>query len=244
MPRERILLSLLKTVCLSPQPLYRRGLGIKLNRPSTFLECKTFMPETVTNAQIRGLIFDCDGTLADTMPLHFVAWRATLSQYNVPLDEDRFYSLAGQPTVHIVQLLLNELGIEEDAKRISIEKEQAFLDVLDEVQPIEPVVEIARQHHGKLPMGVGSGSRRDVVQRILKRIKLDDVFDCVVGAEDTEKHKPEPDVFLEVARQLNVPPEHCRVYEDADLGVEAARRANMACFDVRDVHTPRRITPA
>ena len=202
------------------------------------------MSETVTDTQIRGLIFDCDGTLADTMPLHFVAWRATLSKYNVPLDEDRFYSLAGQPTVHIVQLLLDEHGINDDAERISLEKEQAFLDVLDDVEPIDAIVSIAREQHGKLPMGVGSGSRRDVVQRILTRIGLDDVFDCVVGAEDTEKHKPEPDVFLEVARQLNVPPEHCRVYEDADLGVEAARRANMECFDVRDVHTPRRITPA
>ena len=202
------------------------------------------MPEPPNNSQIKGLIFDCDGTLADTMPLHFVAWRATLSRYNVPLDEDRFYSLAGQPTVHIVQLLLDEKGIEEDANRISLEKEQAFLDVLDDVEPIEAIVRIAREHHGKLPMGVGSGSRQEVVHRILKRIKLDDVFDCVVGAEGTQKHKPEPDVFLEVARQLNVAPEQCRVYEDADLGVEAARRANMECFDVRDVHTPRRITPA
>lgn len=201
------------------------------------------MPEAVNDTKIQGLIFDCDGTLADTMPLHFVAWRATLDQYNVPLNEDRFYSLAGQPTVHIVQLLLNEQGIEDDAQRISVEKEQAFLDVLDDVQPIEAIVSIAREYHGKLPMGVGSGSRRDVVERILKRIKLDDIFDCVVGAEDTEKHKPEPDVFLEVARKLNVSPELCRVYEDADLGVEAAKRANMECFDVRDVHTPRRITP-
>jgi len=202
------------------------------------------MSDVVNCSKIQGLIFDCDGTLADTMPLHFVAWRATLDRYNVPLNEDRFYSLAGQPTVHIVQLLLDEQGIAEDAERISLEKEQAFLDVLDDVEPIEAIVSIAREHHGKLPMGVGSGSRRDVVQRILKRIKLDDVFDCVVGAEDTAKHKPEPDVFLEVARRLNVPAENCRVYEDADLGVEAAKRANMECFDVRDVHTPRRITPA
>ena len=126
------------------------------------------MSKTANEAQIQGLIFDCDGTLADTMPLHFVAWRATLSQYNVPLGENRFYSLAGQPTVHIVQLLLDEQGIEDDAERISLEKEQAFLDVLDDVEPIEPIVQIAREHHGKLPMGVGSGSRREVVERILK----------------------------------------------------------------------------
>ena len=162
------------------------------------------MPETVSDPKIQGLVFDCDGTLADTMPLHYVAWRATLDRYSVPLNEDRFYAMAGQPTVHIVQILLDENGIEDDAKRISIEKEQAFLDVLDDVEPIEPIVAIARQHHGKLPMGVGSGSRCDVVNRILKRIGLENVFDCIVGAEDTAKHKPEPDCFLEVARRLNV----------------------------------------
>jgi beta-phosphoglucomutase family hydrolase len=200
------------------------------------------MPEPVSETKIQGLIFDCDGTLADTMPLHYVAWRAVLDRYNVPLDENRFYAMAGQPTVHIVQLLLDEHGVDDDADRIAVEKEQAFLDVLDDVEPIEPIVAVARDYHGKLPMGVGSGSRRNVVERILNSLGIAELFDCVVGAEDTEKHKPEPDVFLEVARQLNVDPQRCRVYEDADLGVEAARRANMDWFDVRDVHTPRRIT--
>jgi HAD superfamily hydrolase (TIGR01509 family) len=93
-------------------------------------------------------------------------------------------------------------------------------------------------------MAVASGSREEIVHRILKRIGLADVFDHILGAEATDKHKPEPDVFQEAARRLNVAPEKCRVYEDADLGVEAAHRANMACFDVREVFTPRRITPA
>ncbi len=203
---------------------------------------KFYMPDNAAHPKIQGLIFDCDGTLADTMPLHYVAWRATLDRYNVPLTEERFYAMAGQPTVHIVQRLLDENGVDDDAKRIATEKEQAFLAVLDDVEPIEPIVAIAREHHGQLPMGVGSGSRHEVVLRILKCIGLEEVFDCVVGAEGTAKHKPEPDVFLEVARQLKVAPERCRVYEDADLGVEAAKRANMECFDVRDVHTPRRIT--
>jgi HAD superfamily hydrolase (TIGR01509 family) len=91
-------------------------------------------------------------------------------------------------------------------------------------------------------MGVGSGSNRDVVLQVLKHIGLDGFFDAVVGAEDTDNHKPEPDVFLEVARLIKVQPHQCRVYEDADLGIEAARRAGMTWFDVRSVHTPRRIT--
>lgn len=194
------------------------------------------------NGSIEGLIFDCDGTLADTMPLHFIAWRTTLNRHGVDMDENRFYSMAGQPTVHIVQILLDEQGVTGNAVDIAVEKEQAFLQVLHQVEPIEAVVEIARQHKGKLPMAVASGSRRSVVFDVLKHIGLEDFFDAIVGAEDTEKHKPEPDVFLEAAARIRIAPEKCRVYEDADLGVEAAARAGMACFDVRTIHTPRRIT--
>ena len=202
------------------------------------------MAEQTNEDNIQGLIFDCDGTLADTMPLHFHAWRSTLDRYAIPLSEDRFYSLGGQPTVKIVELLAGENGIDLDAVAVADEKEQAFLARLSEVKPIVPIVEIVRANVGKLPMAVASGSHRAVVFDVLKIVGLDDLFDehTVVGAEDTELHKPNPDVFLEAARRIGVAPEKCRVYEDAELGIEAARRANMACFDVRDVFTPARVT--
>ncbi len=189
-----------------------------------------------------GLIFDCDGTLADTMPLHFVSWQLTMSRHGIEFDENRFYSLAGQPTIGIIETLLDEQSLTGDASAIAAEKEAAFLEVLPQVQPIKPVVEIARRYRQSHPMGVGSGSNRDVVLQVLKHIGLDGFFDVVVGAEDTVHHKPEPDVFLEVARLIKVQPHQCQVYEDADLGIEAARRAGMTWFDVRSVHTPRRIT--
>lgn len=193
-------------------------------------------------AEPEGLIFDCDGTLADTMPLHFISWQTTMSKHGIEFDENRFYSLAGQPTVSIIDTLLNEQSLAGNAIAIAAEKEAAFLQVLPQVQPIKPVVEIARKYRHSHPMGVGSGSNRDVVIQVLKHIGLDGFFDAVVGAEDTANHKPEPDVFLEVARLIKVQPDRCRVYEDADLGIEAARRAGMMWFDVRLVHTPRRIT--
>ena len=194
-------------------------------------------------SSILGLIFDCDGTLADTMPLHFLAWRETLDRYKMELSEDRFYSLGGQPTVRIVELLANEQGIDLSPPEVSQEKEDAFLKRLHEVKPIEPIVDIVRQHHGQLPMAVASGSHREVVKTVLKIIGLSDLFDDhrIVGAEDTELHKPHPDVFLEAARRIEIAPERCRVYEDADLGIEAAGRAGMECFDVRTVFIPARI---
>jgi HAD superfamily hydrolase (TIGR01509 family) len=94
-----------------------------------------------------------------------------------------------------------------------------------------------------MKMAVASGGMRHVILKQLTQIGCVDWFDAIVTAEDTERHKPHPDVFLEAARRLHVSPEHCRVYEDADLGVEAARRAGMQVVDVRAIHTPRRITP-
>ena len=189
-----------------------------------------------------GLIFDCDGTLADTMPLHFVAWQEVLTGHGIQFDEDLFYSFAGQPTVTIVDKLLRQQGLPGDPVAISAEKEQAFLDALPQIKPIQPIVEIAKAFRASKPMGVGSGSNRDTVFQILEHIGLADFFDAVVAAEDTTKHKPEPDVFPEVARQIGVEPTECEVFEDADLGVEAGRRAGMVVFDVRTVHQPQRMT--
>lgn len=197
-------------------------------------------------SEIRGLIFDCDGTLADTMPLHFLAWQETMNRHDITLDEDRFYSLGGQPTVKIVQLLADEQSITVDAVAVAHEKEQAFLKRLPDVTPIEPVVEILREHEATLPMVVASGSHRAVVRQVLDHIGLGTVFSeaLIVGAEDTQLHKPNPDVFLEAARRIEIAPAYCRVYEDAELGIEAARRAGMECFDVRTIFTPRRMTGA
>lgn len=196
----------------------------------------------IESTQWDGLIFDCDGTLADTMPLHFLAWQSTMSRYGIDFSETQFYRLAGTPTVKIVQLLLSEQGIAEDPLRIAREKEQAFLERLDQVQPIEPIVQLAHRFRKSHPMGVGSGSNFAVVERILAQIGLGDFFDTIVAAEDTPRHKPEPDVFLEVARRIGVKPDRCCVFEDADLGIEAARRGGMGWFDIRQIFQPRQIS--
>jgi HAD superfamily hydrolase (TIGR01509 family) len=189
-------------------------------------------------------IFDLDGTLADTMPVHYRAWIEVAARHGLSFPEDRFYALGGMPTRNIAALLAGEQGIVLDPATVAQEKEQAFLRRFGEVRPIEQVVEIARRRRaaGDL-VAVASGGSRAIVDRTLGQIGLGDgFFSVVVAAEDTVRHKPEPDVFLEAARRLGVEPAACTVYEDTDLGLEAARRAGMRGVDVRELHTPERVT--
>jgi beta-phosphoglucomutase-like phosphatase (HAD superfamily) len=188
-------------------------------------------------------IFDCDGTLADTMPVHYEAWSATLARYpGLELSEDRFYVLGGWPTLNIAELLKKETGLEFDPAAVSREKELEFERRLDLVLPIEPVLAIVRECRGTMPIAVATGGIRRICATILEHIGLTGWFDAMVCAEDVPRHKPAPDIFLEAARRLGVPPEQCRVYEDTDPGIEAAKLANMEWIDVRTFHKPRRIT--
>lgn len=189
----------------------------------------------------KAIIFDCDGTLVDSMPVHYLAWRETMNKYGIVFDEERFYALGGMPSHRIIDLLSQEQNRNLNSDAIAHEKEQAFLDRLDMLIPIEPVLQVARSCRGRKPMAVASGGFRAIILQQLAQLELVDWFDTVVTAEDTQRHKPEPDVFLEAARRLGVAPKDCLVFEDAELGVEAARRANMPCIDVRTFHTPRKL---
>ncbi len=191
------------------------------------------MPTALDLDSAQALIFDCDGTLADTMPGHHRAWQQTLGALGSSFPEAQFYALAGVPTRLIARQMAAELGLTIDPDVLAQRKEQAYLDSMPAVLPIEKVVSIARARRGVMPMAVASGSYRHVVELTLRQIGVRDWFTVVVCAEDTTLHKPEPDVFLEAARRLGVDPAGCLVYEDADLGIEAARRAGMGWVDVR-----------
>ena len=182
----------------------------------------------------RGLIFDCDGTLADTMPAHYRAWTGMLGRYDIPFPETRFYQLGGVPTAQIIRILAAECGVTvTDVEAMTREKEAGFLTHLHAVRAIEVVTRVAAAYRGKLPIAVASGGYRDTITRTLDAIGIRDWFDALVTAEDTARHKPEPDVFLEAARRLGVPAGACVVFEDTDIGLEAARRAGMIGVDVR-----------
>ena len=190
----------------------------------------------------KGFIFDLDGTLADTMPSHYRAWTTIAGRYGFTFPEDSFYKLGGVPTAKIAQQLITAAGLDLDALVVAREKEQAYVAALfgdSTVRAVEPVLEIARRNRGQGPMAVASGSLRHLIDRTLAQLGITDWFAAIVSAEDTTRHKPEPDVFLEAARRIGVAPADCTVYEDTDIGLEAARRAGMQGVDVRPLYLPR-----
>ena len=187
------------------------------------------------------IIFDCDGTLVDSMPPHYEAWAATLAKFNLTLDEDRFYALGGWPTEKVAELLIGEAQLTLDPRQITREKEAAFEQFIHLVEPIAPVIAIARQHHGRIPLAVATGGLRRICERLLKQAGIFELFDAIVTCEDVARHKPAPDVFLEAARRIGIDPTKCLVFEDTNPGIEAAERAGMKWIDVRTLHTPRRV---
>ncbi len=187
------------------------------------------------------ILFDCDGTLTDSMPVHYVAWFRTMQRFGISFPEDRFYALGGVPSDKIVRMLADEQGIDVDIETAAMQKEEEFLRILHLIQPIPPVMEVAKHFRGRIPMAVASGGFRTIIHQQLERLGCNDWFSTIVTAEDTHRHKPFPDVFLLAAKRLEVAPADCLVYEDSDLGIEAAEAAGMDWIDVRTFHQPKRI---
>jgi beta-phosphoglucomutase-like phosphatase (HAD superfamily) len=185
----------------------------------------TFVPQ--------GIIFDCDGTLADSMPLHWRAWQTISRRHRFELNEDRFYSLGGVPSRDILRLLSDEQGLPMDPVLVAREKEAEYLPLIAQVEPINTVVGVAREHHGQIPMAVASGGTKQIIEQVLNHLGIRHLFQAVVTSEDVTNQKPAPDIFLEAARRIGVPAHRCRAYEDTDLGMQAIRAAGMDAVDVR-----------
>lgn len=183
----------------------------------------------------KGIIFDCDGTLADTMPLHWIAWQAITAKHGLHFPEERFYSYGGVPTRDILKLLSEEQGIAIDPLAVSREKEEVYLPLMHRVTPVEVVVQVARENYGKVPMAVASGGMKPIIEQVLNHLGIRHLFNAVVTSEDVVRQKPAPDIFLEAARQIGVDPRFCRAYEDTDLGMTAIRDAGMEAIDVREL---------
>lgn len=179
------------------------------------------------------LIFDCDGTLAITAPLHFKALQASFALQKLELDESWYQTKLGISRDPLFREYEEEFATKIDQPNAIAQYEVAFVKLVRDVQESPLAASIARRHHGKVPMAVASGGQRFSVEHTLRACGLFELFDTVVTFEDVGIGKPAPDLFLEAARRLNTAPELCLVFEDSEEGVEAAHRAGMSVIDVR-----------
>jgi len=170
------------------------------------------------------------------MPLHWRAWQMITQRHGLHFPEDRFYSLGGVPSRDILKMLAAEQGRSLDHIAVAHEKEEAYLPLMAQVEPIHAVVEIAQENYGKIPMAVASGGTQSIIGQVLEHLKIRNLFNAVVTSEMVQNQKPAPDIFLEAARRIGVEPERCRAYEDTDLGLTAIRAAGMEAVDVRQWH--------
>lgn len=184
---------------------------------------------------IKGLIFDLDGTLADTMPYHFEGWKKACNKFGADIDPAFLRKHTGSPGWFIASEIIKSRGLEGKVSvdQIMEAKLELFYSVQHKVKPIKPVTDIVKKYHGKLPMSVGTGGHRKAVIRTLEVTGLLQYFDIIVTANDVDNFKPDPETFLKCAELMNIEPRYCEVFEDGDLGIEAAKLGGMTVTDVR-----------
>jgi HAD superfamily hydrolase (TIGR01509 family) len=180
----------------------------------------------------KAYLFDCDGTIADSMPLHYKAWKTALGDWNCAFEQDLFYAWGGMPVAEIISTLNLRHGLDMPVEAVARRKEELYFELLPELKPVPDVLEHIEAGRGRIPFAVVSGSTRESVTASLVALNLLDRFDTLVCAGDYEKSKPHPEAFLLAAARLGVAPEFCLVFEDTEMGIQAATAAGMASVKV------------
>ncbi len=193
--------------------------------------------ELTVDPKAKGLIFDIDGTISDTMSIHLIAYQETAAEYGFEITPELFFSMSGIPAYQTSVLLKEKFGLDFDPQEFADKKEYHFLQNIYKAEPIKPVIKIIREYTGKLPMACGTGGTRFYAKKTLELAGVLDNFEHIVTAEDVENHKPHPDTFLKAAELIGVDPEYCQVFEDSPLGIRAAETAGMMATDVTPFYT-------
>ena len=187
---------------------------------------------TLPDGPFDAYLFDCDGTITDSMPLHYLAWQGAFAEYGAVFTEDRFYEWGGRPAADIIVDLNAEQGLAMPVDAVTERHGRLFLGMLPEVEAVPSVVEHILEAYGRVPFAVVSGSTREIVAESLEALDLHDRFEILVCAGDYLNPKPDPECFLVAAAKLGVDPARCLVFEDSDLGIQGALAAGMAAVKV------------
>ncbi len=194
------------------------------------------MKLTLPPGPFKAYLFDCDGTIADSMPLHFRSWTQAVQEAGGTFPERDFYDLGGVTLPRTVEILNARYGYAMPPTQTARRKEQLYLQLLPELKPIASVLAVIHRDHGRIPMAVVSGSPRESITRSLEALHLLEAFPVLVGAEDYTHGKPHPEPFLTAAARLGVPPTACLVFEDADAGIASAEAAGMPWVRIPHAH--------
>ncbi|HEX3354535.1 MAG TPA: HAD family phosphatase [Terriglobales bacterium] len=180
----------------------------------------------------KAYLFDCDGTIADSMPLHYIAWSKALSEWNCEFSEDLFCAWGGMPVAKVIATLNEKCGLNMPVEDVARRKEGYYLENLPQLKAVPEVMEHIEASHGRIPLAVVSGSTRESVKASLQTLNILDKFDTLVCAGDYQKSKPHPEAFLIAAARVRIAPESCLVFEDTEMGIQAASAAGMASVKV------------
>jgi len=195
-------------------------------------------PPTAIAPDVKALIFDCDGTLADTFAAHYRAFRDTLADYNVEFSAAFYAARLGMSRRLLLEALIDQTGAAIDDDDIAARSPALFAGNAHLIRPIPFTGDLVRRHRGTYRLAVASAAQRRMVDTSLEAVGLRDVFDTIVTIEDVAHGKPAPDLFLKAAANLGVAPAYCHVFEDSNEGLEAADRAGMAATDIRPYYQP------
>ena len=189
--------------------------------------------ELKIHPKAKALIFDLDGTLSDSLPVHIASWNAVCEKLNCTFDERILVEMTGAPTLSFAERIKREQNLEITAEELVVLKQQEFWKNINQIKPHDAVIDLMKSAHGKIPMAVGTGASRTSAMLQMKELGIDQLFDFIVTADDVDRHKPEPDTFLKCAELMGIEPKYCQVFEDGELGMQAAQTAGMFLTDVR-----------
>jgi len=176
----------------------------------------------------QAFLYDCDGTLADTMPGHKQTYVRLAADDGVLIDEAIVDEFAGLPVAKVVEEINKRYNSSFDPVLFARQREELFInEYIEKTQPVDYVVNHLKAHVGKVKIGVVSGSPRETVEKTLRILGIADIPEVLVCAGETPHGKPFPDPFLAAAEKLGVAPEHCLVFEDGEAGTKSAEAAGM-----------------
>jgi len=181
----------------------------------------------------RALIFDLDGTLSNSLPVHMATWNKVGEVYGFKFDPQIMVEMTGRATIEFAHRIVEQYNLSVDPEEIVKLKQQSFRDSAQLLEPVREIISVVKKYYGKLPMAVGTGASRKSTEVQLNELGIAKYFNVIVTANDVTRHKPNPDTFLKCAELMGVTPEKCQVFEDGDLGIEAAKKAGMMVTDVR-----------